>query len=96
MMEALEHDLEGVWLEKHGPLPPVIRIAARAALLVVGKYYALSDDCEVYRIAIGMSSTYVKDVTDAFSQLCVQIKSSSGLRSIQIGALEILKKYDAL
>ena len=33
--------------------PSVIRIAAKAALLVIGKYYALTDDNEVYRIAIG-------------------------------------------
>ncbi|KAJ7203177.1 hypothetical protein B0H12DRAFT_1243849 [Mycena haematopus] len=32
----------------------VIRIAAIAALIVVGKYYALTDDTEVYRIAIIM------------------------------------------
>jgi hypothetical protein len=36
------------WLQ-----PNVIRIAAKAVLLVVGKYYALSDECELYRIAIG-------------------------------------------
>ena len=35
-------------------LPNAIRIAAIAALLIVSKYYALTDDNEVYRIAIGM------------------------------------------
>ena len=33
--------------------PSVIRTAAKTALLVIRKYYALSDDNEVYRIAIG-------------------------------------------
>jgi hypothetical protein len=54
MLEALEHDLQAVFEQVHASLPPVIRIAAQAALLVLSKYYALSDDCEVYRIAMGM------------------------------------------
>lgn len=33
--------------------PNIIRIAAKATLLMIGKYYALTDDNEVYRIAIG-------------------------------------------
>ncbi|KAG0700072.1 hypothetical protein DFH29DRAFT_876851 [Suillus ampliporus] len=33
--------------------PPIVHIAAKAALQVVGKYYALMDDNEVYLIAIG-------------------------------------------
>jgi hypothetical protein len=32
----------------------VTRIAAQAALVMVDKYYALTDDCEVYRISIIM------------------------------------------
>jgi hypothetical protein len=54
MMEDLEHSLDNVWNQKHRQLPAVIRIAAKAALKVLGKYYALSDDSEVYRIAIVM------------------------------------------
>lgn len=34
-------------------MPNVIRVAAHAALLVSQKYFAMTDDCEVYRIAIG-------------------------------------------
>lgn len=34
-------------------LPRVIRVAAHAAQLVAEKYNALSDECEVYKIAIG-------------------------------------------
>jgi hypothetical protein len=55
MLEALEHSLHNVREQKLHPLPVVIRIAAQAALLVIGKYYGLSDDCEVYRIAMGES-----------------------------------------
>jgi hypothetical protein len=36
-------------------LPEVIRVAAIAGLLVISKYYALTDDNEVYRIAISTS-----------------------------------------
>ena len=51
MLEAMEHDLTRV-RDSH-ELPTVIRIAAIAALLIISKYYALTDDNEVYRIAIG-------------------------------------------
>jgi hypothetical protein len=54
MMEDLEHSLDSVWNQMHQQLPAVIRIAAKAALHVLGKYYALSDDSEVYHIAIVM------------------------------------------
>ncbi|KAJ6600177.1 hypothetical protein B0H10DRAFT_1824761, partial [Mycena sp. CBHHK59/15] len=52
MLEALEDELTN--MRNDASLPAVIRIAAIAALLVVGKYYALSDDADVYRIAIIM------------------------------------------
>ncbi|KAJ6547933.1 hypothetical protein DFH09DRAFT_926647 [Mycena vulgaris] len=52
MLEALEDKLMNV--RDDPELPTVIRIAAIASLIVVGKYYALSDDAEVYRIAIIM------------------------------------------
>jgi hypothetical protein len=53
MLEAMEHDLQKV----HDAIevPTVIRIAAIAGLLVVSKYYALTDDNNVYCIAIGLS-----------------------------------------
>jgi hypothetical protein len=53
MLEHLEHALDQIYNAKDEP--PVIRIAAQAALQVVGKYYALTDDNEVYRIAISES-----------------------------------------
>ncbi|KAJ7231225.1 hypothetical protein C8J57DRAFT_1036550, partial [Mycena rebaudengoi] len=52
MLEALKDELTN--MRDDADLPTVIRIAAIAALLVIGKYYALSDDTEVYRIAIIM------------------------------------------
>ncbi|KAI6045222.1 hypothetical protein EDC04DRAFT_2598822 [Pisolithus marmoratus] len=52
MLECLEHMMTRV---RDAPCElPVIRIAAKAALLMIGKYYALTDDSEVYRIAIVM------------------------------------------
>jgi hypothetical protein len=64
MLEALEHALQSVYEQEHEDLPPVIRIAAKAALLVLGKYYAHTDDCEVYRIAMGMFCATFSSFTD--------------------------------
>jgi hypothetical protein len=50
MLEAMEHDLQQVC--DAPALPKIIRIAAIAGLLVLSKYYALTDDNDVYRIAI--------------------------------------------
>ena len=38
MIEALEHDLFNVFDMRHETLPSIIHIAAKAALLVMGKY----------------------------------------------------------
>lgn len=51
MLEKLEHQLQ--FTLDHAEAPNVIRIAAQAGLMMVGKYYALTDDNEVYRIAMG-------------------------------------------
>ena len=51
MLERLEHSMTTMC--NAAEEPSVIRIAAKTALLVIRKYYALSDDNEVYRIAIG-------------------------------------------
>lgn len=51
MLEEMEHQLTNVrdsWV-----MASVIRMAAQAALYVIEKYYALTDENEVYRIAIG-------------------------------------------
>ncbi|KAJ6619855.1 hypothetical protein B0H10DRAFT_1792778 [Mycena sp. CBHHK59/15] len=52
MLESLEDQLAN--MRDNITLPNVIRIAAIAGLMVVGKYYALTDDTEVYRISIIM------------------------------------------
>lgn len=57
MLESLEHDLTEV--SSSPSLPSVIRIAALAGLLVISKYYALTDDNEVYRIAMGMLDCFL-------------------------------------
>jgi hypothetical protein len=33
--------------------PNVVRVAACAAIMVAEKYYSMTDDCEVYALAIG-------------------------------------------
>lgn len=53
MLENLEFRFTSV--RDAADLPPIIRIAAQAALEVIGKYYARTDDNEVYRISMGMS-----------------------------------------
>jgi hypothetical protein len=65
MLEALEDQLTNV--RNDANLPNVIRVAAIAALEVVGKYYALTDECEVYRIAISVSRYCLWSSTDYFS-----------------------------
>ncbi|KAG1821484.1 hypothetical protein EV424DRAFT_1272293, partial [Suillus variegatus] len=52
MLEKLEHMM--VEVSRDVELSAIVRIAALAALEVIGKYYALTDDNEVYRIAIIM------------------------------------------
>lgn len=55
MLKKLEHMM--VEVSRDVELSAIVRIAALAALEVIGKYYALTDDNEVYRIAISMSFT---------------------------------------
>ena len=40
--------------EAEAELPNVICVAAQAALLLIDKYFSLTDECELYQIAIGM------------------------------------------
>jgi len=51
MLEDMEHELEN--LRNDTGQPAIVRLAAQVALIMIGKYYALTDDCEVYRLAIG-------------------------------------------
>ncbi|KAF9233125.1 hypothetical protein BU15DRAFT_54311 [Melanogaster broomeanus] len=53
MLSNLERSLRSV--SNDPELPPVIRVAAYAGVLLSEKYYDVMDECEVYRIAIVMS-----------------------------------------
>jgi hypothetical protein len=55
MLDTLEHCMVSVRDATKGPLPSSIRVAAQAALLLIDKYFSLTDECEVYAIAIGQS-----------------------------------------
>lgn len=46
--------------------PNVARVAAHASLLLLEKYHSLTDECEVYRIAIGTSSVFLVNVKSAY------------------------------
>lgn len=52
MLQEVEEALKLV--RKHVSMPKVIRVAAHAALMLAQKYHSLNDECEVYRIAIGV------------------------------------------
>lgn len=53
MLELLEHKM--VKVSRDSELSTIVRIAALVALQVISKYYALTDDNEVYHIAISTS-----------------------------------------
>jgi len=63
MLEDLEHQLE-MYRDSERMLS-IARVAAQAALEIVGKYYALSDDCHLLRMAIllhpGKKATSMSD-----------------------------------
>jgi hypothetical protein len=40
-------------VQDNDDLGPIFRIAAKAALLMLAKYHALLDECDIYTIAIG-------------------------------------------
>jgi hypothetical protein len=58
MLEVMDHQIVAV--RDAQDLPNVIRIAVQAALFVISKYYTLTDDNEVYRIAIGMNFVFIE------------------------------------
>ena len=51
MLENLEHQLH--FMRDCADAPKVIRTVAVAGLIMVGKYYALTDDNKVYQIVMG-------------------------------------------
>lgn len=52
MLESLEASMHKIRDDAKHELRPVFRVAAHAALILIGKYYALTDDNEAYRIAM--------------------------------------------
>lgn len=52
MLESLEASMLKIWDDKHNKLRPVFCVAAHAALILIGKYYTLTDDNETYHIAM--------------------------------------------
>ena len=85
MLERLEHSM--VKVRDASTEPAVIHIAAEVALTMNGKYYALTDDNEVYRIAIGKlhirNSFHVSPF--CVMKLCVPIKNRIGSTRTQTG-----------
>jgi hypothetical protein len=51
MLDAIESAL--IKARDNTEVPNVVRVAAHASLLLLQKYHSLTDDCEIYRIAIG-------------------------------------------
>jgi hypothetical protein len=51
MLEDFEYQLVSTY--KDVTNPSVVRVAALAAVNVVGKYYANAEDCRILRIAVG-------------------------------------------
>lgn len=58
MLEDFEYQLDMVYDDVENP--SVVRVAAKAALKVVGKYYASAEDCRILRIAVGMHALSIQ------------------------------------
>ena len=52
MLDSIENQL--VKSRENAEAPNVVHVASHAAILLLQKYHSLSDECEIYRIAIGM------------------------------------------
>jgi hypothetical protein len=50
MLDAIEVGL--VKARDNTEVPNVVRVAVHASLLLLQKYHSLTDECEIYRIAI--------------------------------------------
>jgi len=55
ILDAIEKSMTRVCNDPEGELPNVVRVAAKAALLMIKKYFSLMSKCDLYIIAIGMS-----------------------------------------
>lgn len=54
MLDDLEATMVNIRQAETAALPNIIRVAAQAALLLIDKYFSLTNECELYQIAIGM------------------------------------------
>jgi hypothetical protein len=68
MLDAIEVSL--IKARDNADAPNVVRVAAHASLLLLQKYHLLTDDCEVYRIAIGKSFQHISTVIEAYINSC--------------------------
>jgi hypothetical protein len=57
--------------EEEGPMPPAIRMAAVRGRAILDKYYSLTDDSIVYRIAMSGCYAFVVMTTNQFSSFAV-------------------------
>jgi spore coat polysaccharide biosynthesis predicted glycosyltransferase SpsG len=57
MLDSIEKSMTLVVDDNESELPDVVRVAARAVLLLIDKYYSLMKECELYVIAIGECNT---------------------------------------
>ena len=96
MLERLEHSMTRV--RNATQEPNIVRVAAEAALLMIGKYYALTDENEVYRIAIGrfFSLSDFGHGLMSYLKQCAPKKRSNGLIRILIGVQRIELRHDGL
>lgn len=94
ILEELEATLTNI--RNDATLPNVICIAAMAALIVVGKYYALTDDCEVYRIAISKSDIILVRVANSILAVMCPDKKMEWFKTIRVGVLRTVPRLIVL
>lgn len=62
-----------------------VRVASQAALMLINKYFSLTDESELYQLAMGKCAllSYVPELSMILTsyQLCAHIGSSNGSRT---------------
>lgn len=64
MLDAIEVSL--IKARDNADAPNVVRVAAHASLLLLQKYHSLTDDCKVYRIAIGKPFQHISAIIETY------------------------------
>ena len=59
MLDALEQSMTLICDDVDDDLPTVVRVAEKAVLLLIDKYWSLMKDCELYIMAIGKCDRYI-------------------------------------